>query len=72
MIFILKIGKIIEIIKIIFKIFEFMVELIFQKDNIGLENENKQLQEFFLVPGEGNLILIKFLVINIYNIMILI
>jgi hypothetical protein len=35
------------------------VELIFQKDNIGLENENKQLQGFFLVPGEGNLIINK-------------
>jgi hypothetical protein len=48
------------------------MELIFQKNNIGLGKENKQLQEFFLFQEKEILLLIKAQVINIYNIMILI
>ena len=37
-----------------------MVELIFQKDRIlDLENENRQLQEFFLFLVTGNLMINK-------------
>jgi hypothetical protein len=48
------------------------MELNFQKNNIGLGKENKQLQGFFLFQVKEILLLIRNLVINIYNIMILI
>lgn len=36
-----------------------MVELIFQKDNIGLGKRKQATARVFLVPGEGNLIINK-------------
>ena len=36
-----------------------MVELIFQKDNIGLGKRKQAVARVFLVPGEGNLIINK-------------
>ena len=36
-----------------------MVELIFQKDNIGLGKRKEAVARVFLVPGEGNLIINK-------------
>jgi small subunit ribosomal protein S9 len=35
------------------------VELIFQKDNIGLGKRKQAIARVFLVPGEGNLIINK-------------
>ena len=40
-------------------IFQFMVELIFQKDNIGVGKRKQAVARVFLVPGEGNLIINK-------------
>jgi len=34
-----------------------MVELVFQKDNIGLGKRKQAVARVFLVPGEGNLII---------------
>jgi ribosomal protein S9 len=48
------------------------MKLIFQKNNIGLGKRKQAIARVFLIPGEGNLIINKNLVINIYNIMILI
>ena len=36
-----------------------MVELVFQKDNIGLGKRKEAVARVFLVPGEGNLIINK-------------
>ena len=36
-----------------------MVELVFQKDNIGLGKRKQAVARVFLVPGEGNLIINK-------------
>ena len=36
-----------------------MVELVFQKDNIGLGKRKRSVARVFLVPGEGNLIINK-------------
>jgi len=36
-----------------------MVELVFQKDNIGLGKRKQATARVFLVPGEGNLIINK-------------
>jgi small subunit ribosomal protein S9 len=36
-----------------------MVELIFQKDNIGLGKRKQAVARVFLIPGEGNLIINK-------------
>ena len=36
-----------------------MVELVFQKDNIGLGKRKQAIARVFLVPGEGNLIINK-------------
>jgi small subunit ribosomal protein S9 len=36
-----------------------MVELVFQKDNIGLGKRKQAVARVFLVPGEGNLVINK-------------
>jgi small subunit ribosomal protein S9 len=35
------------------------VELIFQKDNIGLGKRKQAIARVFLIPGEGNIIINK-------------
>ena len=36
-----------------------MVELVFQKENIGLGKRKQAVARVFLIPGEGNLIINK-------------
>jgi ribosomal protein S9 len=40
------------------------IELIFQKKNIGLGKRKESTARVFLIPGEGILLLTKFLVTN--------
>jgi ribosomal protein S9 len=44
------------------------MELVFQKKNIGLGKRKQAIARVFLIPGEGNIIINKTLVKNIYNI----